>query len=143
MAPRPPPSANDVEQTEAGVHYDLGVAYQQMGLHSDAIAEFKLAARDPARSCVCHSIIAMIHRGAGDPSGAIMALLDALKAPIKGPLDEAALLYEIADACEEVGFFPRALAYFQRLARIDAGYEDPRGAVADRIRLLMPRGKPS
>ena len=35
-------------------HFDLGMAYQQMGLIAEAIAEFQLAAKDPrylAPSC--------------------------------------------------------------------------------------------
>ncbi len=46
----PPASA----KPDAPVHYDLGVAYREMGLYSDAIDEFELAARDPSRACACH-----------------------------------------------------------------------------------------
>jgi len=43
---------SQVEETDSATHYDLGVAYKEMGLVSDALKEFSLAARDPARDCM-------------------------------------------------------------------------------------------
>ena len=49
--------AASIPESDAATHYDLGVAYKEMGLVTDAIAEFELAARDPGRECVCNSMM--------------------------------------------------------------------------------------
>lgn len=44
-APLHPP---EVARIDGATHYEVGVAYEQMGLPDDAIYEFELAADDPA-----------------------------------------------------------------------------------------------
>ncbi|HTJ84176.1 MAG TPA: hypothetical protein VL400_20795, partial [Polyangiaceae bacterium] len=127
--------AAQIAESDAATHYDLGVAYKEMGLVSDAIAEFELASRDPSRECVCRSMIGMMHMEQGNVEQAIDAFLLGLAAGQKTPEQEAALTYEIGAAYE-----PRdaaqALYYFQLVARIDPSYRDFRGTVADRIAAL-------
>ena len=67
-------------RVDAATHYDLGVAYKEMGLFTDAITEFELAARDPGRECVCQSMIGMIHREHGNIDAAIDAFIRGLHA---------------------------------------------------------------
>ena len=39
----------DYEQDDTETHYNLGIAYLEMGLHDEAIKEFRIAANDPDR----------------------------------------------------------------------------------------------
>jgi len=45
--------AKQIGVDDAQSHYDLGLAYKDMGLSEDAIREFQTAARDPKHACVC------------------------------------------------------------------------------------------
>ncbi|MFO0593428.1 MAG: tetratricopeptide repeat protein [Polyangiaceae bacterium] len=136
--------AAQVSESDAATHYDLGVAYKEMGLFTDAIAEFEVAARDPGRECVCQSMIGMLHMQLGNLDAGIDALIRSLHAAQKTREQELAITYEIANAYE-LGQNPeQALYYFQRLQRAEPKYYDPRGAIADRVRKLeAPKAPPA
>jgi tetratricopeptide (TPR) repeat protein len=120
-----------VDDTQS--HYDLGVAYKEMGLVDDAIREFDMASRDPKRACVCHSMIGMIQLERGDLNEAIDAFNRALLAPDRTKDQEAALCYEIGSAYEAKKVQKQALDHFQRCARILPSFRD----VQERIRRLQ------
>jgi tetratricopeptide (TPR) repeat protein len=125
--------AAQIAENDAATHYDLGVAYKEMGLVSDAIAEFELASRDPSRECVCQSMIGMMHMADGNVDAAIDAFIRGRTASQKTQDQELALTYEIGNAYEERENPEQALYYFQLVARIDPSYQDMRGSVAERI----------
>lgn len=127
-----------ISETDAATHYDLGVAYREMGMYADAINEFEVAAKDPSRECVCRSVIGMIHLQFGNVDQAIAAFQRGLEAPQKTREQELALAYETADAYEARKNPEQALAYFKHVAALDPSYRDPRGGVQDRIRRLEP-----
>ncbi|WP_437851913.1 tetratricopeptide repeat protein [Sorangium sp. So ce363] len=128
--------AAQISESDASTHYDLGVAYKEMGLYADAIGEFELAARDPGRECVCQSMIGVTHLQMGDIEAGIDALIRGLHASHKTVEQELALTYEIANAYEMRGVPEQALYYFQRVARMSPSYSDPRGSVAERLRRI-------
>ena len=127
-----------ISETDAATHYDLGVAYREMGMYADAINEFEVAARDASRECVCRSVIGMIHLQFGNVDAAIAAFQRGLEAPQKTREQELALAYETADAYEARKNPESALYYFKHVAGLDPTYRDPRGGVQDRIRRLEP-----
>ena len=130
--------AAQISESDAATHYDLGVAYKEMGLFNDAVSEFELASRDPARDCVCQSMIGMIHLQLGNVDAAIDAFIRGLHASVKTREQELALTYEIGDAYELRRAPDQALYYFQRVARLEPSYKDMRGSAAERARRLDP-----
>lgn len=134
--------AAQISESDASTHYDLGVAYREMGLHSDAINEFELASRDPGRECVCQSMIGMLHLEQGNIEAAIDSFLRGLQTSHRTVEQELQLTYEIGNAYEMRNTPEQALYYFQRVARVDPTYRDLRGAVSDRIARLQPAPKP-
>ena len=128
--------AAQISESDAATHYDLGLAYKEMGLSTDAISEFELASRDPGRECVCQSMIGVIHLQMGDIDAAIDAFIRGLHTSQKTLEQELALTYEIANSYETRGVPDQALYYFQRVARLNPSYNDPRGNVVDRMRRL-------
>ena len=40
-----------VDEADSDTHFDLGIAYKEMGLLDDAISEFQVAMRNPVREC--------------------------------------------------------------------------------------------
>jgi tetratricopeptide (TPR) repeat protein len=125
--------AAQVADNDAATHYDLGVAYREMGLVADAINEFELASRDPTRECVAQSMIGMMHMEQSNVDQAIDAFIRGLHASQKSSDQELALTYEIGNAYEFRQNREQALYYFQLVARNDPNYRDPRGSVEERI----------
>jgi tetratricopeptide (TPR) repeat protein len=124
--------AQQVPADDTQSHYDLGVAYKEMGLIDDAIREFGAAADDPERECVCRSMIGMILIERGKASEAIDAFMQGLQASVKAPEQEVALYYEIGAAYESLKRTKEALTYFQKVARRNSTYRD----VQERVRRL-------
>ncbi len=124
--------AKQISVDDAQSHYDLGVAYKEMGLLEDAIREFEVAARDAKRECICRSMIGMIQIERGNLNEAIDAFMRGLKARVKRDDDEKILEFEIAACYEAKKATAKALEFFQKVARRDPEYRD----VQDRIRKL-------
>jgi tetratricopeptide (TPR) repeat protein len=125
-----------IDESDAQTHYDLGVAYNEMGLYSDAISELTIASRDPKRECVCLSLIGQVHLQNGDLRAALDALHRALNAEHKTTEQQQALAYEIANAYELNGMPEQSLHYFEWLATYAPDHHDPRGRVAERVQAL-------
>ena len=51
-----------VDEGDAETHYDLGLAYKEMGLFDEAIKAFEKALRAPGREVQCRVMIGMCHR---------------------------------------------------------------------------------
>jgi tetratricopeptide (TPR) repeat protein len=125
--------AKQIDVDDAQSHYDLGVAYKEMGLLDDAIREFETAERDSTRGCVCCSMIGMIHLERGKINEAIDAFLRGLEVPGRTRDQEAALSYEVGAAYEAKKMTKQALDYFQRCARLIPSFRD----VQERARRLQ------
>ncbi len=119
-----------VDESDSATHYDLGVAYKEMGLLPDAIKEFELAARDGARECMCFAMIGMIRMEQGSPGEAIAAYLRGLEAPQKPGEQEISLFYELGRAHESAASRREALAYFRKIAKRNPTYRDVKARIA-------------
>jgi tetratricopeptide (TPR) repeat protein len=113
-------------------HYDLGLAYKEMGLIDDAIREFEVAARDYKRACICESMIGLIHMERGNSNDAIDAFLRGLHAQVRTAEQETVLSFELGQAYESKKMFKDAVQYYQRVARREPNYRD----VQERLRRL-------
>jgi tetratricopeptide (TPR) repeat protein len=125
---------SQVSENDSATHYDLGVAYKEMGLTADAIHEFELAARDEQRECNCFAMIGMIYLEQGQLDRAAEAYVRALGAPNKTAPQEMNLYYDLGTVYEMKGKTQDALYYFQKIARRDPGYRD----VSERLPSLLP-----
>jgi tetratricopeptide (TPR) repeat protein len=123
----------DVSESDAATHYDLALAYKEMGLFSDALKEAELAARDPQRECMCYATIGVIHFDQGHLDEAIAAYQRALEAEHKTPEQEIGLEYDLAKAYERQAKPREALLHYQKVAARDANYRD----VHDRAQALL------
>jgi tetratricopeptide (TPR) repeat protein len=128
-----------VQEADSATHYDLGVAYKEMGLLAEAIAEFEAAARDPHRECMCYAMIGLIYLEQGDLDRSVESYINALASQSKTVEQEMNLYYDIGIVYEMKRSTKDALYYFQKIARRDPGYRD----VADRIASLMPGNEPA
>ncbi len=104
--------AGQVADGDSSTHYDLGVAYKEMGLLDEALAEFKLAAKDAQRQCNCFAMIGMIHLERGNTEAATQAYEQALGASQKTQDQEVALHYDLGVLHELKGNPELALEHF-------------------------------
>jgi tetratricopeptide (TPR) repeat protein len=125
---------SQVSENDSATHYDLGVAYKEMGLIADAMHEFELAARDAQRECNCFAMIGMVYLEQGQLDRAAESYVRALSAPNKSVEQEMNLYYDLGTVYEMKGKSQDALYYFQKIARRDPGYRD----IAERISGLQP-----
>ncbi len=121
-----------VDDSDAATHYDLGLAYKEMGLQVDAIAEFELASKDPSRSCMCFAMIGMIYRDMGDTTQARKAFLNALKSEKKSREEELGIEYDLALLYQAEGAQSDYVKTLKSIAQKDPNYKD----VGARIRAL-------
>jgi tetratricopeptide (TPR) repeat protein len=112
--------------------YNLGIAYKEMGLVDEAIAEFQLAAKDEARLLECASMLGICFLEKGMSKLAVKWFEKGLGAPGRSEEEYQGLRYDLASALEQAGETGRALALFTELYGQDASFRD----VADKLRQL-------
>lgn len=129
--------SREVSDGDSATHYDLGVAYKEMGLLPDAITEFEVAARDAGRECMCWAMVGMIYLEQEDLDKAAEAFIKGLHAEQKTIDQEMSLYYDLGNVYEMKGNAGEALYYFGLISRRDPGYRD----VKERIAALSPTEK--
>ena len=92
--------AEQVSDDDSDTHFDLGIAYKEMGLFADARREFQVAMADPRRRCLCWTMIGLIYMEEGQPRDAIEAFQSGLESPEKTPREAVGMHYELAMACD-------------------------------------------
>jgi len=123
---------NPVDEGDAETHYDLGLAYKEMGLHDEAIKAFEKVLRVPGREVQCHIMIGMCHREMGNASEAIQQFKQGLHAEPQ-ERERHSLYYEIAMTYESIGDDGEALYYFEMIMKRDPSFADA-GPRADSLR---------
>ncbi len=119
-----------VEQTvraeDSATHYDLGIAYKEMGLVDDAVHEFETALRgnDRKKEVDCLSMIGLCRMTKGEPKEAAEAFRRALSSDHLTKHAAKAIHYDLATAYDAAGDREAALYYFQRVAKADPAFRD-------------------
>ena len=105
-------------------HYDLGVAFKEMGLLDEAIAEFQKALRAPEGRLRTSEALGVSFYEKGQYSVAEAILRRAVDG-ISGLDDEKiGLLYWLGRSTESLGRVPEALGAYERALAVDAGFMD-------------------
>ncbi len=111
-----------VEDTET--HFDLGIAYKEMGLLDDAISEFRLCLANPHRICISETMIGLCLLEKGEVSEAIAHFKKGLYADQKTDREELGLYFELGRAYEMLGDPKEALYYYQKVAKREPGFRN-------------------
>jgi len=112
-----------VDESDAETHYDLGLAYKEMGLHDEAIKAFEKVLRAPGREIQCRVMIGMCHREQGNPSEAIHQFKAGLHAN-GSDRERLSLYYEIGITYESMGDYGEALYYYEGVLKRDPSFAD-------------------
>lgn len=122
-----------VDEADSDTHFDLGIAYKEMGLLDDAISEFQVAMRNPVRACSCHTMVGLCRMEQGRTQDAINSFRAGLHAENKNEREELALYFELANAYEILGDNNEALYFFEKVRKRDAVFR----GVSQRIRKVQ------
>ncbi len=129
------------EDEDLETHYNLGIAYREMGLLDEAIGEFQKVAKavqkgKPFRYTMnCSTMLGLSFMDKGEPNIAALWYRRALEVP--GLEDETvlALRYDLGLALDAAGDSSAALDCFRQVYATNIEYRD----VADRISTLQRR----
>ncbi len=109
---------------DTDTHFDLGIAYKEMGLLHDAIAEFGLCLANPQRVCIAETMIGLCHLEKGEIAEGIIHYKKGLYAPNKTDREELGLYYELGRAYELLGDPKEALYYYEKVKKRDATFRN-------------------
>ncbi|MGE5413149.1 MAG: tetratricopeptide repeat protein [Syntrophomonadaceae bacterium] len=112
-------SAEDYE-----THYNLGIAYKEMGLVDEAVGEFQLASKDPTRAVECCSMLGHCFLEKGMPQLAIKWFRKGLETPAIGDQAMAGMLYDLARVYQDTGDMDSAYKAYQEVFGLNANYRD-------------------
>jgi tetratricopeptide (TPR) repeat protein len=116
--------AANVDDEDFDSHYDLGVAYREMGLLDEAIAEFQKALRGATQRLRAYEALGQCFIDRADHEAAITVLGRALREPGMEDEDLIGVLYLLGFASEGSRKPRDAAAYYQRVFAIDIDFRD-------------------
>ena len=116
--------SENVEEEDHQSHYDLGVAYKEMGLLDEAIAEFQKALRAPSNRVPTYEALGQCFMEKGQVPMAGTILSRALHE--KGVTEDqlVGVLYLLGQCAEQRGQAEQAVEYYQRVFVIDIQFKD-------------------
>lgn len=127
--------AENVDEEDYEAHYDLGVAYKEMGLVDEAIAEFQKAVRGTDQRVRAFEALGNCFVEKGQMPVAATILQRALAEP--GVRDESlvGVLYILGTIAEEQQQFADAKRYYERVFAVDIQFRD----IGDRLNTVEQR----
>jgi tetratricopeptide (TPR) repeat protein len=126
----------EIESEDTETHYNLGIAYKEMGLIDDAIKAFQTTSNDPNYFVQSMSMLGLCYMEKELFSLAVDSFTGALMK--MDPNDEAtwSIKYDMADAYERNGSTSEALQFFTEVYGWNAAFRE----VADKINHLKSTG---
>ncbi len=127
------------EGEDLETHYNLGIAYREMGLLDEAIGEFQKVAKavkegKPFRYAMnCSTLLAISFMDKGEPRIAAMWYQEALELPGLEQETILALRYDLGVSLDMAGEADAALDNFRQVYAVNIDYRD----VSDRIATLQ------
>ena len=122
--------AENLSAEDFDTHYNLGIAYREMGLIDEAVNEFEIAAESPEYFIGCCSLLGLCMREKGDAEGEMGWYRKGLDKSDLVESERLALLYELGEAYESSGNLDAALETFTDVSGADSSYRDVEARVA-------------
>lgn len=126
----------NIEEEDWQAHYDLGVAFKEMGLLDESIAEFQKALRSPAGRLRTAEALGGCFYDKGQFSVASTVMRRAIETDPSGDEAKIGLLYWLGRCEEEMKRLADALAFYQRVFALDIRFQD----VRERVKRLTGAG---
>ena len=116
--------AETLSPEDYDTHYNLGIAYREMGLVDEAISEFQLAAKDSRYLIDCCSLLASCFVDKGFPELAIKWYNEGLDSPTISQDEVLGLQYELGDLYLKIGEADEARQRFVEIYGVNSDYRD-------------------
>src|SRR5438067_2206265 len=114
----------NIDEADFQAHYDLGVAFKEMGLLDEAIAELQKALRAPEGKLRSSEALGVCFVEKGAFVVAESILRRALDLPASGDQERLGILYWLARALEEQGKRVEARDLYGRVFAVDIRFKD-------------------
>jgi tetratricopeptide (TPR) repeat protein len=114
----------NIEEGDFQSHYDLGVAFKEMGLLDEAIAELQKALRAPDGKLRSSEALGVCFIDKGAYVVAESILRRALDLPASGDQERLGILYWLGRALEELGKRVEARELYGRVFAVDIRFRD-------------------
>jgi tetratricopeptide (TPR) repeat protein len=122
----------ELAEEDYETHYNLGIAYKEMGLIDDAIKEFQTSRKDPRRFVHSSTMLGLCYVEKNLYPLAIEVLRDAIGKMQDSDESYWAMKYELAEAYEKNGNLKEAVDYFTQVY----GWNSKFRSVSDKINNL-------
>jgi len=129
--------SRNVDEEDFESHYDLGIAFAEMGLMDEAIGSFQKAQRGAEQRVRASEAIGQCFMDKGEAAVAIAVLNKLLHEPGMSDSRLVGVLYLLGRAAESLGRSADAAGYFQRVLAVQIGFRD----AADRLSALTSTAK--
>jgi tetratricopeptide (TPR) repeat protein len=127
--------AKQVGDEDADTHFDLGIAYKEMGMVRDAMEEFRKAMQSPDREVQARMMLAVCHIEVGELSGAIGEYKRALHSEHITDVETLDAYYQLGNAYEKLEDYAESIYYMEKVEKRQPDYRDVSERL-DRLRAL-------
>ncbi|HEX8271587.1 MAG TPA: tetratricopeptide repeat protein [Longimicrobiaceae bacterium] len=114
----------NISAEDAASHYDLGLAFMEMGLVDEAIAEFQVALRAGANPLATLELLGRCFVDKGQSAVAARVLERALRIPGAAEADLVGVVYQLARCHEAMGDSAAAQEAYERVLAFDIRFRD-------------------
>ncbi|HST58172.1 MAG TPA: tetratricopeptide repeat protein [Longimicrobium sp.] len=116
--------SENIDVEDSASHYDLGVAFMEMGLVDEAIAEFQVALRGGANPLATLELLGQCFVDKGQYAVASRVLDRALNLPTAADGDLVGVLYLLGRVDEATGESAKAMEFYERVVSVDIRFRD-------------------
>ncbi len=117
-------TVSELDSTDTESHFNLGIAYKEMGLYDDAIAEFEKASHDPSRAIDCVTLTGQCHSESGATESAMETFKQGLVMDNLSDEGRMTLNFELGMLYQMNGQLLEALETFQLVAERDSFFRN-------------------
>ena len=123
---------SDVEEDDFRSHYDLGMAYLEMALYTEAIKEFQIASRSDQIRIKSIEMIGHCFLMQNNPRLAVKQLMRGLELVKNADSESLGVHYNLGLAYEMLGDMEKAREHYEEVYIVDISFRD----VADKMKKL-------
>lgn len=127
--------AQQVGEEDSDTHFDLGIAYREMGMIQDAMEQFKKAMKSSDKEVQAHMMLAVCHQEMGKMSGAIGEYKRALHSDNITDEEQLDAYYQLGLVYESLKDFGESIYYMEKVVKRQPAYRD----VSERLQALQER----